>query len=578
MDVRSNMPEFPRSQGLYDHRYERDACGIGFIAHVKGKQSHDIILKGIQILVNLQHRGASGSDPVTGDGAGVLIQIPHAFFERECSKLGFTLPLPGEYGVGMIFLPVERNQRLLCEGILERIVREEGLRIVGWRDTPIASDTIGRIARSSQPYIQQIFIRRAPGMDQDTLERRLYVIRKRVEAEVEQSEIRDKNFFAIPSLSSRTIVYKGLLLAAQIASFYKELSDPSTVSALCLVHQRFSTNTFPTWKLAHPFRFICHNGEINTLRGNMGWMEARQSILESPLFGGDIKKLFPIATPGGSDSAILDNVVELLYMAGRSLPHSMALLIPEAWDGDPTMPAAKKAFYEYHASLMEPWDGPAAIAFTDGRVIGATLDRNGLRPARYLVTHDNLVVMASETGVLPLKPEEIQFKGRLQPGRMLLVDLEAGRVIPDEEVKNSLSERQPYAEWLKENQTTLDGLPDPPRWHPTDFESILQRQRSFGYTQEDLKFILTPMASEGGEPVGSMGTDTPLACLSDKPQLLFNYFKQTFAQVTNPAIDPIREELVMSLTSFIGIERNLLDRKRREKLWEFSQQLRHIIL
>ena len=559
MDVRSNMPEFPRSQGLYDHRYERDACGIGFIAHVKGKQSHDIILKGIQILVNLQHRGASGSDPVTGDGAGVLIQIPHAFFERECSKLGFTLPLPGEYGVGMIFLPVERNQRLLCEGILERIVREEGLRIVGWRDTPIASDTIGRIARSSQPYIQQIFIRRAPGMDQDTLERRLYVIRKRVEAEVEQSEIRDKNFFAIPSLSSRTIVYKGLLLAAQIASFYKELSDPSTVSALCLVHQRFSTNTFPTWKLAHPFRFICHNGEINTLRGNMGWMEARQSILESPLFGGDIKKLFPIATPGGSDSAILDNVVELLYMAGRSLPHSMALLIPEAWDGDPTMPAAKKAFYEYHASLMEPWDGPAAIAFTDGRVIGATLDRNGLRPARYLVTHDNLVVMASETGVLPLKPEEIQFKGRLQPGRMLLVDLEAGRVIPDEEVKNSLSERQPYAEWLKENQTTLDGLPDPPRWHPTDFESILQRQRSFGYTQEDLKFILTPMASEGGEPVGSMGTDTPLACLSDKPQLLFNYFKQTFAQVTNPAIDPIREELVMSLTSFIGIERNLLD-------------------
>ncbi len=550
---------YPCKQGLYDPSFERDACGIGFIAHMKGERSHDIIVKGIQILVNLQHRGASGSDPITGDGAGLLIQIPHAFFERECARLGFTLPLPGEYGVGMVFLPVERHQRLLCEGILERIVREEGLHILGWRDTPIAADSIGRIARASQPYIQQIFIRRAPGMDQDTLERKLYLIRKRVEAEVDQSDIRDKSFFAIPSLSSRTVVYKGLLLATQIASFYKELSDPSTVSALCLVHQRFSTNTFPTWKLAHPFHFICHNGEINTLKGNMAWMDARQSILASPLFGEDIKKLFPIAMPGGSDSAILDNVVELLYIAGRSLPHAMALLVPEAWDGDPTMPAAMKAFYEYHASLMEPWDGPAAIAFTDGRVIGAILDRNGLRPARYLVTHDNLVVMASETGVLPLKPEEIQFKGRLQPGRMLLLDLQEGRLVPDKEVKEKLSQRQPYAQWLTENKTTLNDLPDPPRWQPTDFESILQRQRAFGYTHEELQLILAPMASQGQEPVGSMGTDTPLACLSDKPQLLFNYFKQIFAQVTNPAIDPIREELVMSLSSFIGMERNLLD-------------------
>jgi glutamate synthase (NADPH) large chain len=559
MEARSSECGLPGNQGLYDPRYERDACGIGFIAQMKGEQSHDIISKGIQILVNLQHRGASGSDPITGDGAGALIQIPHAFFERECARLGFTLPLPGEYGVGMVFLPVERHQRLLCEGILERIVREEGLRILGWRDTPIAADAIGRIARVSQPYIQQIFISRAPGMDQETLERKLYVIRKRSEAEVEKSDLKDKSFFSIPSLSSRTIVYKGLLLATQIASFYKELSDPATVSALCLVHQRFSTNTFPTWKLAHPFHYICHNGEINTLRGNMAWMDARQSILASPLFGEDIRKLFPIAMPGGSDSAILDNVVELLYMTGRSLPHAMALLIPEAWDGDPTMPAAKRAFYEYHASLMEPWDGPAAIAFTDGRVIGATLDRNGLRPARYLVTHDNLVVMASETGVLPLKPEEIRFKGRLQPGRMLLVDLEAGHIIPDQELKESLSNRNPYEQWLKENQTTLNDLPDPPRWHPTDFESILQRQRAFGYTQEDLQLILAPMASQGHEPVGSMGTDTPLACLSDKPQLLFNYFKQIFAQVTNPAIDPIREEMVMSLASFIGIERNLLD-------------------
>jgi glutamate synthase (NADPH/NADH) large chain len=553
------MHEHLGKQGLYDSQLERDSCGIGFVAHIKGEQSHDIIDKGIQILVNLQHRGASGSDPITGDGAGILIQIPHAFFERECTKLGFTLPLPGEYGVGMVFLPVERHQRLICEGILERIVREEGLGLLGWRDTPLAADAIGRIARASQPYIQQTFVRRAPGMNQDTLERKLYIIRKRTEAEVEQSEVRDKDFFSIPSLSSRTIVYKGLLLATQIASFYKELSDPLTASALCLVHQRFSTNTFPTWQLAHPFHYLCHNGEINTLKGNMAWMDARQSILASPLFGDDIRKLFPIAMAGGSDSAILDNVVELLYMAGRSLPHSMVMLIPEAWDGDPAMPPAKRAFYEYHASLIEPWDGPAAIAFTDGRVIGATLDRNGLRPARYLVTHDNLAVMASETGVLPVKPDEIQFKGRLQPGRMFLVDMEAGRIIPDQEIKQQLSERQSYGQWLKDNQTTLDDLPDPPRWHPTDFESILQRQRCFGYTHEELQRILTPMASEGQEPVGSMGTDTPLACLSDKPQLLFHYFKQSFAQVTNPAIDPIREELVMSLASFIGSERNLLD-------------------
>jgi glutamate synthase (NADPH) large chain len=559
MSEESSSNLFPGSQGLYDPSFERDACGIGFVANIKGERSHDIIVKGIQILVNLQHRGASGSDPITGDGAGVLIQIPHAFFERECARLGFTLPLPGEYAIGMVFLPVERHQRLLCEGILERIVREEGLGILGWRDTPIAADAIGRIARVSQPYIEQIFIRRAYGTDQDAFERKLYVIRKRAEAEVENSEVRDKSFFSIPSLSSRTIVYKGLLLATQIASFYKELSDPLAASALCLVHQRFSTNTFPTWRLAHPFHFICHNGEINTVKGNTAWMEARQSILTSPIFGEDVKKLFPIVMPGGSDSAILDNVVELLHMAGRSLPHAMTMLIPEAWDGDPTMPAPKRAFYEYHASLMEPWDGPAAIAFTDGRVIGATLDRNGLRPARYLVTHDDLVVMASETGVLPVKAEEIRFKGRLQPGRMLLVDLEAGQIVPDETIKNNLSRRQPYEQWLKENQTTLEVLPDPPRWQTTDFESILQRQRSFGYTHEELQLILAPMASQGQEPVGSMGTDTPLACLSDKPQLLFDYFKQLFAQVTNPAIDPIREEMVMSLTSFIGVERNLLD-------------------
>ncbi|MCS6951772.1 MAG: glutamate synthase large subunit [Bryobacterales bacterium] len=549
----------PAPQGLYDPRRERDACGIGFVADIKGRKSHDIIEQGIQILVNLTHRGACGCDPETGDGAGVLIQIPHAFFARECAKLGFTLPAPGEYGVGMLFLPVEPHDRLRCEGILERIIREEGLTVLGWRDTPVDADAIGRLARASQPYIEQIFVGRAPGMDQDALERKLYVVRKRAEAEIAASDLREKGFFYIPSLSSRTIVYKGLLLAPQIARFYCELSDPEVVSALCLVHQRFSTNTFPTWQLAHPFRYICHNGEINTLRGNINWMYARQKILASPLFGDDIQKLFPIITPGGSDSAMLDNAVELLYQAGRSLPHVMAMLIPEAWDQDPSMSPDKRAFYEYHASLMEPWDGPAAIAFTDGRVIGATLDRNGLRPARYLITHDDRLIMASETGVLPVEPEQVKFKGRLQPGRMLLADLEQGRIIPDEELKANLAARRPYAEWLKQKQITLDRLPVPPRWHPTDFDSLLQRQRAFGYTDEDLRFILAPMAESGEEPVGSMGTDTPLACLSDKPQPLFHYFRQLFAQVTNPAIDPIREELVMSLTSYIGTERNILD-------------------
>jgi glutamate synthase (NADPH) large chain len=549
----------PGAQGLYDPRNERDACGIGFVASIKGEKSHDIILKGVQILLNLAHRGACGCDPETGDGAGVLIQIPHEFFAHACAKIGFSLPNPGEYGVGMVFLPIERHERLICEGILERIVREEGLSVLGWRDTPINDEAIGRIARASRPYIEQVFIHHAAGMDQDQLERKLYVIRKRAETEIAASDLRDKSYFYLPSLSSRTIVYKGLLLAPQIASFYRELSNPELVSALCLVHQRFSTNTFPTWQLAHPYRYLCHNGEINTLRGNVNWMHARQSVLASPLFGDDIKKLFPICAPGGSDSAQLDNTVELLALAGRTLPHAMAMLIPEAWAGDSAMADEKKAFYEYHASLIEPWDGPAAIAFTDGRVIGATLDRNGLRPARYLVTHNDLVILASETGVLPVKPEEVRFKGRLQPGRMFLVDTGEGRIIPDEELKRRLATRQPYGEWIQQNQVTLDQLPEPSRWHPTEYDSILQRQRAFGYTDEDLRMILTPMAVNGMEPVGSMGADTPLACLSDRPQPLFNYFKQLFAQVTNPPIDPIREELVMSLESFIGTERNLLD-------------------
>jgi glutamate synthase (NADPH) large chain len=559
MDQAVTPNGLPIQQGLYDPRNEKDACGIGFIVNINGEPSHEIITKGIQILVNLTHRGACGCDPETGDGAGILIQIPDKFFRRECAKLGFTLPPVGEYGVGMAFLPVEHTQRLVCEGILERISTEEGLTVLGWRDTPISGEAIGRVARASQPYIEQFFVRCAPGMDQETFERKLYVVMKRAENEVFASpEVKDKSFFYIPSLSSRTIVYKGLLLAPQIANFYRELSDPDAMSALCLVHQRFSTNTFPTWQLAHPFRFICHNGEINTVRGNVNWMHARQSVLKSPLYE-DINRVFPVVSANGSDSSSLDNAVQMLRMSGRELPHVMAMLIPEAWDADTTMHAEKKAFYEFHASLMEPWDGPAAVAFTDGRMIGATLDRNGLRPARYLVTNDNVLIMASETGVLPIKPENVKFKGRLQPGRMLLVDLEQKRIVPDEEIKRNLAGRQTYGEWLKQNQMTLDKLPSPSRVHGTDFETLVQRQRAFGYTDEDIRALMTPMAINGEEAIGSMGTDTPLACLSDKPQPLFNYFKQLFAQVTNPPIDPIREELVMSLTSYIGTERNILD-------------------
>src|ERR1700722_13391167 len=553
------MVGLPVEQGLYDPRNDHDACGIGFVVNIQGVQSHDIIVKGLQILINLAHRGACGCDPETGDGAGILIQIPHKFFARECAELGFTLPAAGEYGVGMVFLPVEPSHRLLAEGILERIAREEGLTVLGWRDTPVEADAIGRIARASQPYIEQIFIGNATGISLDELERKLYVVRKRAESEIAASDLPDKHFFYIPSLSSRTIIYKGLLLANQISEFYQELSDPDAVSALCLVHQRFSTNTFPSWQLAHPYRYLCHNGEINTVRGNINWMNAREKVLSSALFGDDFKKLLPVITPAGSDSGWLDNAVELLTLAGRSLPHVMAMLIPEAWDADTTMRPEKKAFYEYHASLMEPWDGPAAIAFTDGRSMGATLDRNGLRPARYLVTHDGLVILGSETGVLPVQPEEVKFKGRLQPGRMLLVDTVEGRIVPDDEIKERLWSRKPYGEWLKANQITLDSLPEPPRVYESDLGSIVMRQRAFGYTDEDLRVLMLPMAEKGEEPLGSMGTDTPLACLSDKPQPLFNYFKQLFAQVTNPAIDPIREEMVMSLISYIGTERNILE-------------------
>ncbi|MBI3695513.1 MAG: glutamate synthase subunit alpha, partial [Acidobacteria bacterium] len=549
----------PAKQGLYDPQFEHDACGIGFVVNVNGRRSHDIIEKGIQVLVNLAHRGACGCDPETGDGAGVTLQVPHAFYERECWDLGFSLPNPGEYGVGMLFLPMERTQRLLCEGVVEEVVRQEGQRVLGWRDVPVDPAPLGVVAKTSQPFISQIFIGRAPRFSEDAFERKLYVIRKRIEHWVRELGFEKVSRFYVPSMSSVTVVYKGLLIATQIKAFYKDLSDAAVVSALALVHQRFSTNTFPSWELAHPYRYIAHNGEINTLKGNVNWMHARESVLRSDLFADDMQKVYPIIAPGGSDSANIDNAIELLVQGGRSLPHAMMMLIPEAWSTQKHMDPAKQAFYEYHASLMEPWDGPAAIAFTDGKFIGATLDRNGLRPCRYTITHDGFVVLASETGVLPIKPEDVKHKDRLQPGRMFLVDTVQGRIISDDEIKSQMANRMPYRKWLEDNLITIESLPEPIRVHQPNHDTILQRQRAFGFTDEDLRIILGPMAVHGEEPVGSMGNDAALACLSDKPQLLFNYFKQLFAQVTNPPIDAIREELVMSLVSYIGKEGNIFD-------------------
>ena len=560
METMDRRRSIPKPQGLYHPRNEHDACGMGLVANIRGERSHEIIRKGLEVLINLTHRGAAGCDPETGDGAGILIQIPHVFFARECGELGMQLPEAGAYGVAMCFLPVDKHSRLQCEGVFERIAQQEGLTVVGWRDTPVNGDAIGREARASQPYIEQLFVGKPKDLDEETFERLLYHVRRRTENEIAESEIEGKEDFYVPSFSCRTIIYKGLMLAPQIEKFYFELANPLVSSALALVHQRFSTNTFPSWKLAHPYRYVAHNGEINTIRGNVSWMNARQSVLESPLHGEKIEDLYPVILPGGSDSASLDNAVEFLYQSGRSLPHVMAMLIPEAWAGNPDMNEEKRAFYEYHASLMEPWDGPAAIAFTDGRVIGATLDRNGLRPGRYIVTKDDLVVLASEAGVIEVPAEDIRKKGRLQPGRMFLVDTVQKRIVADGEIKEQLASRQPYGKWLAEQQVTLEQLPEPSRTiASSNPETLLRRQRAFGYSEEDLRILLGPMGAKGEEPVGSMGTDVPLACLSDRPQPLFNYFKQLFAQVTNPPIDPIREEMVMSLISYIGTERNILD-------------------
>jgi glutamate synthase domain-containing protein 2/glutamate synthase domain-containing protein 1/glutamate synthase domain-containing protein 3 len=541
--------------------HEHDACGVGFVVNMKGVKSHTIIEQGLQILANLTHRGACGCDPLTGDGAGILTQMPDAFLRKVCAELDITLPEAGEYGAGMVFLPERVDERNECLEMFEKVVREEGQRLLGWRRVPVNAGACGPLARESMPEIRQIFIARGRTTpDTAALERKLYVIRKRVERLVRESGLRDSESFYVPSLSTRTMNYKGLLLPDQIPLFYKDLTDPDFTSALALVHQRFSTNTFPSWDRAHPYRYVAHNGEINTLRGNVNWMHARESMFASPLFGEDMDSLFPIIAPGGSDSAGFDNALELLVHTGRPLAQAVMMMIPEAWQKHDQMSAEKRAFYRYHACLTEAWDGPASIAFSDGTVIGAVLDRNGLRPSRYVVTKDGLVVMASEVGVLDIAPENVLAKGRLQPGRMFLVDLAQGRIIADEELKAAIAARQPYGQWLDESLTKLDALPAASEPPPAfDDATRLTRQQAFGYTIEDLKFLMTPMALNGQEAVGSMGTDTPLAVLSNKPQLLFNYFKQLFAQVTNPPIDPIREELVMSLKATIGCEENLFE-------------------
>ncbi len=552
-------PGWPSPQGLYDPRHEHDACGVGFVVHMKGRKSHDIVVKALQVLINLLHRGACGCEPNTGDGAGILLQMPDRFLRREAARLGIALPPPREYGCGLVFLPRDPGQAQKVQVLLHTLVEEEGQRLLGWRDVPTDDRLLGATARSVEPAIKQVLIGRGPAVrDHAHFERKLYVIRKLFEKSVAALDIPENKFAYIPSLSANTLIYKGMLSADQIATMYPDLVDPEVESALALVHQRFSTNTFPSWPLAHPYRYIAHNGEINTLRGNINWMRAREALCRSDLLGEDLRKVFPVTREGLSDSATFDNVLEFLVMNGRSLPHAILMMIPEPWQNHESMSPERRAFYAYHASLMEPWDGPASIAFTDGTVIGAVLDRNGLRPSRYYVTRDDLVIMASEVGVLDIPPEQIVLKGRLQPGRIFLVDTAQGRIIADEEIKASLAAERPYGKWLQENLVRLEDLPAQPVPEP-DHASVLQRQIAFGYTHEDLRIILAPMARQGEEPVGSMGTDSALAVLSDRPRPLYDYFKQLFAQVTNPPLDQIREELVTSMESTIGPEGNLLD-------------------
>ncbi|MBV2180720.1 MAG: glutamate synthase subunit alpha, partial [Castellaniella sp.] len=555
-------PGLPAAQGLYHPEYEHDACGVGFVAHIEGNKSHTIIQQALRILENLDHRGAVGADELMGDGAGILLQIPDQLYREEMAAQGVTLPPPDDYGVAMVFLPKETASRLACERELERAVRDEGQVVLGWRDVPIDHDMkMSPTVRACEPVIRQLFIGRGPDiMVPDALERKLYVIRKTASHAIQRMQLAHGQEYFVPSISVRTVVYKGLLLANQVGVYYRDLADTRAISALALVHQRFSTNTFPAWPLAHPYRMIAHNGEINTVKGNFNWLRAREGVMTSAVLGEDLSKLYPIVYEGQSDTATFDNCLELLVMSGYSLAHAMMIMIPEAWEQHADMDESRRAFYEYHAAMMEPWDGPAAVAFTDGRQIGATLDRNGLRPARYLITDDKMVILASEAGTLQIPEHRIVKKWRLQPGKMLLIDLQQGRIIDDEEIKSQLANAHPYPQWIQRLRMKLDDLPALKSDDlPEATASLLDRQQAFGWTQEDFKFILEPMATSGQEAIGSMGNDAPLTVLSDRPKPFYNYFRQMFAQVTNPPIDPIREELVMSVVSFVGPKPNLLN-------------------
>ncbi|MBM3384833.1 MAG: glutamate synthase subunit alpha, partial [Betaproteobacteria bacterium] len=549
----------PGPQGLYDPANEHDACGVGFVAHIKGRRTHSIVQQGLTVLRNLTHRGAVGWDPKLSDGAGILIQIPDRFLREEMAAKGLALPPPGQYGVGMVFLPREPASRLACEYEIERAIKDEGQVLLGWRDVPVDNSDLAEPARNLEPVIRQVFVGRGKGVTvTDALERKLYIIRKSAGHAIQALQLAHGKEFYVPSMSARTLAYKGMLLAHQVGEYYLELKDARVESALALIHQRFSTNTFPSWDLAHPFRLIAHNGEINTVRGNVNWIRARQGAISSPVLGEDLAKIWPLIYDGQSDSASFDNAVEMLVMGGYSVAHAMMMMIPEAWENHALMDPARRAFYEYHAAMMEPWDGPASIAFTDGRQIGATLDRNGLRPSRYIVTDDDLVIMGSECGCLPVPEERIVKKWRLQPGKMFLVDLEKGRIVDDKQLKDALAHHRPYADWIERIRVRLDEVESDRQQPERSAVPLLDRQQAFAYTQEDVKFLMAPMAQSGEEPTGSMGNDSPLAVLSGKDKTLYHYFKQLFAQVTNPPIDPIREELVTSLVSFIGPKPNLL--------------------
>ena len=560
-EIDQRPPGAPLKQGLYDPQFEHDACGLGFVVNIKGKKSHQTVSDALQILVNLDHRGAVGSEANTGDGAGILLQIPHDFLAAQAVSLGFSLPVPGHYGVGMMFLPKNPSQREAVQSAIAAIIAAEGQTLLGWRAVPVDNTALGKSAVAAEPFMAQMFIARSAALkDEAAFERKLYVIRKIAEQTIRYGDrIPGGKWFYVSSLSARTITYKGMLMPEQVAGYYPDLCDPAFTTALALVHSRFSTNTFPSWDRAHPNRYIAHNGEINTLRGNVNWMKAAQANFVSELFGDDIQKVIPVINTDNSDSAQFDNVVELLTLAGRELPHAMMMMIPEPWENHESMDPERRAFYEYHSCLTEPWDGPASMAFTDGKFIGACLDRNGLRPSRYYVTKDDMVIMASEAGVLPIAPDRVAIKGRLQPGRMFLIDTEQGRIIADEELKRKYSGAKPYRQWLDEHHILLENLPEPVLPPEPPHRKILQEQQAFGYTFEDLRFIVGPMANDGIQPLGSMGTDTPLAVLSQKPQLLYNYFKQLFAQVTNPPIDPIREEIVTSTETMVGSRGGLLN-------------------